>query len=569
MMRQGYKWLAVAAIAYLLIFPLAMLVRSSVTSSPFAAEAAYTLDGFRTVLADGNFYRAFINSLILSMLTAFGSLALGTYFALVAARAAVAFRGWITPVMVVVTATPTLFYAISWAMLANANAGILSKLLASIGLGPLGGMLDAVGWPGLVCVSIVKVTGFAYLFLIGPISAADRSQEDAAVVFGCSRLRAIATITLPSLAPAYFAVGMLLLVFGIQTFDMPAVLGMPVGIGTLSLLVNDYLIVNARPDWSAAAASSVLVMLFVAALVALQLWTLRGKGYVSLGGKAQGGSARPPLGHGWAISLSILLFTLLALVAPVAQFVIGSFQPFFGLYGAWTLRNYAAVLSDPVGVGALRTTLAIVLAAAPLTVLAGFLMAYAMHRHPGSLLSMASRVGSWVPATAPGIVLSVALLSTYIGTPGIRLLFGTPWLMALALMVGGVPVAVRAAEGMVAQVSPELEAAARISGAGPAATIFGIVARLCAPSLLGAWLLISLWMAGTLDVPMLLQSSSSQTVATYAFGLFGNGQIPEAAAIFLLFLLALGLVVLCLAAGLAIALRLAARWNALRPAAAA
>jgi iron(III) transport system permease protein len=555
-MRQIYRWLIVAVIGYLLIFPLFMLIRGSVTQSPFAAETVYTLDGFRTVLSDRNFYRAFGNSLILSTLTAIGSLVLGTYFALVATRASVAFRGWITPIMVVVTATPTLFYAISWAMLANTNAGILPKLLASVGLAFVGDMLNAVSWPGLVFVSILKVTGFAYLFLIGPIAAADRSQEDAAVVFGSSRLQAILTVTLPSLAPAYFAVGMLLLVFGIQTFDMPAVLGMPVGINTLSLLVNDYLVINARPDWAAAAASSVLVMLFVAALVAVQLWSLRGKDFVTVGGKAQNGSARPARSLGWAISLSILSFALLALVAPVVQFVVGSFQPFFGLYGTWTLRNYATVLSDPVGVGALRTTLAIVFLAAPITVMAGFLMAYAMLRQPGSVLSVVSRIGSWVPATAPGIVLSVALLSTYINTPGVRALFGTPWLMALALMVGGIPIAVRAAEGMVAQVSPELESAARISGAGPAAAIFGIVARMCAPSLLGAWLLISLWMAGTLDVPMLLQSSNSQTIATYAFGLFGNGQIPEAAAIFLLFLLMLGALVLCVAIGVALAVRL-------------
>jgi hypothetical protein len=37
-------------------------------------------------------------------------------------------------------------------------------------------------------------------------------------------------------------------------------------------------------------------------------------------------------------------------------------------------------------------------------------------------------------------------------------------------------------------------------------------------------------------VPLLLQSSDSQTVATYAFGLFTSGQISQAAAVFIAYL---------------------------------
>jgi iron(III) transport system permease protein len=158
-----------------------------------------------------------------------------------------------------------------------------------------------------------------------------------------------------------------------------------------------------------------------------------------------------------------------------------------------------------------------------------------------------------VPATAPGIVLSVALLASYIATPLLRQLFGTPWLMMLALGVGGIPIAVRAAEGMIAQVSPELEDAAHICGASQAAAAIGIVARLCSRNLVGAWLLIALWMAGALDVPLLLQSSDSQTVATYAFGLLNAGEISQAAAVFVIYLVALAAIVVvgCVVAMLA------------------
>lgn len=551
-MTRLLKWMTAALLGYALILPLFMLLRASVTSSPYASETVLTGAGFRRVLGDPGFYAAFGTSLVLSVLTAIGSLVLGTLFAVIATRFAVPLRRWVTPMMIIITAIPGLFYAMSWSMLANSNSGLIAKGLAGLGLGEWSWFLNAVSWPGLVIVSVMKVTGFAYLFLIGPIGAADRSQEDAAVIFGASRMSAFFTVTLPSLAPAYFAAGMLLLVFGIQTFDMPAVLGVPVGITPLSVLVNDYLIVSTRPDWAAASATAVLTTLFVILLVAIQMWVLKGKDFVSLGGKSQNGAIRAPRRFGWVVTAIIAAYALIALAAPMTQFAMGAFQPFFGLYGNWTLNNFATVLGDRNGMNALFNTVMIVALAAPTAVLAGFLMAYAMARAPVSLLGILSRIGSWVPATMPGIVLSVALLATFIKTPGLQSLFGTPWLMALALIVGAIPLSVRAAEGMVAQVAPDLENAARIAGAGPVASTLGITARLCAPALAGAWLLVSLWMAGTLDVPMLLQSSRSQTIATYSYSLFSNGQTPEAAAIFLLFVAAMMLLVAALALALAI-----------------
>ena len=526
-------------LAYLLLWPMVMLLRGAFTGSPFASSPHWSLAGFRTVLTDPRLPSNFAASLTLSVGIAVGSVVLATYFTVIATRARTRLRPMITPMMVLIAAIPSLFYAISWAMLANANAGILPRLLSAVGLATVAQWFNAVGWSGMMTVGILKVTGFAYLFLVGPMGATDRSQEDAAVIAGASRQRAFLEITVPLLAPAYFAIVMLLIVFGIQVYDLPAVLGMPVGIETLSLRVNDYLVGKSTPDWAAANAISVLTMFFVAALILLQATVLRGKDHVTVGGKSRATAADRPRRLGWLVDLSIACFALLALIAPVAQFVLGSFQPFFGLYGVWTLANYEAVLGDPVGLKALGTTLVTSFLGAPATTLAGFFMAYLIMRRPASTLSVVARIGSWVPAMAPGIVLSVALLATYIATPLLQGLFGTPWLMILALGVGAIPLAVRGAEGMIAQVSRELEDAARICGARAIDAAVGIVALLCTPSLLGAWLLIALWMAGTLDVPLLLQSNNSQTVATYAFSLFNSGQVSQAAAVFIVYLVVL------------------------------
>jgi iron(III) transport system permease protein len=270
---------------------------------------------------------------------------------------------------------------------------------------------------------------------------------------------------------------------------------------------------------------------------------LAGKDYVTIGGRATAGALTPAGRWRWAVDVSIVGFILVAILLPIAQIVLGSFQPFFGVYGNWTSANYQSAWNDPDSFRAMLITLAIAVGGGFVAVSGAFGMAYVMQRHPGSSLALLSRIGSWAPACAPGIVLSLALLWSYLNTPFVARLFGTPWLMGFALVVGSIPIAVRTVEGIVAQVGRELEEAARICGANPLAAVLDVTARLATPSLLAAWFLVGLAISGTLDIPLLLQSINSQTVATLAYSFYTYGRVPQAAALYCLYLvLALSLV---------------------------
>jgi iron(III) transport system permease protein len=72
--------------------------------------------------------------------------------------------------------------------------------------------------------------------------------------------------------------------------------------------------------------------------------------------------------------------------------------------------------------------------------------------------------------------------------------------------------------------------------------------RICGPSLLVAWLLVGMFMSGILDVPLLLATPGSQTVAVLTFGLAtNNGEYAQAAAVYCLYFLFLALVIGALA----------------------
>ena len=50
----------------------------------------------------------------------------------------------------------------------------------------------------------------------------------------------------------------------------------------------------------------------------------------------------------FVLFLTIVAFIIVAIVLPLVQIVLGSFQPFFGLYGAYTLSNYQFVFGEDV-----------------------------------------------------------------------------------------------------------------------------------------------------------------------------------------------------------------------------
>ncbi len=516
-------------------WPFFTLIAGAFKSTPFG-EGSFTLSGFRTVFGSLATYKAFGVSVAYSGLVLVISIALALGFAFATARSAARFARLLIPAMVLIAAIPRLFFAVSWGMIGAPRSGLIATMFRWAGL-TMPDWLTVYSFGGLVFVTTFKVTAVAYLLLLGPVLQVDRSLEDAAVMSGSSRRSAIFQISLPLLTPALIAIGMLMFVEGIQVYDFPALLAAPAGIETLSTSVEAYLSKETTPQWASATALSLIVILLISVLLLVQSKMVSGRDFTSIVGKSRRAAAADKGRWDWLVSLAIAVFLLFALIMPLVQMVIGSLQPYFGMYGTYTLSNYAAIFADERQLRILFSTLAIATLGGVVVIGLAFTMAYFEKRSSIGFLKLFIRIASWVPATAPGIVLSLAFVWTFVTMPGLRQLYGSNILMGIALVVAHLPLAIRACEGIIAQVSPELEDAARMSAASPATVMLSITARLCAPSLAAAWVLVSLAIAGALDVPLLLQSTNSQTVATYAYSLFNNGDVALAAAFFLTYLM--------------------------------
>ncbi len=531
----------------LFVWPVVMLLVGAFRTAPPGLGGHWTTHGFISAITSGSVWHAFANSLLLSGSTVLISTSLAVYLAWTVTRTRTPLRRLVTPIMVLVFTIPPLFFTLSWAMLGQYPVGLLNKVISDLfGSAPI----NIQSWYGMIGVSVMGATAAEYLLLLGPFMALDRSMHDASLVCGARRLETFIRIELPVMAPAVLGVMILGFVLGLSLLTVPLLLGAPAGIHVLPTEIYGYIDGRTPPDYAGASTIALMLVLVTLALVAVQWRILGGRRFTTVTGK---GYRHEPADIGrwrWLGTAVIVLYGTFALVLPFGQLVLGSLQPYFGVYSHLSFTNYNTVLHTPGVRSAFTTTLVV-------SVVAGFVasslavwIAVTLQRSRSRLRRLPD-LTVWLLWAVPGITLGLGMIWAYLSVPVLKSLYATEWIVLIALVVGSTPIASRAITGAIAQIGQELDEAARASGASAARATLGILVRLILPSFLAAWFLTAIVSAGNLDIPILLASSNNQTVPLVAYNLFDNGSLAQAAAVFCLFIAAV-------AAGLAVGLALRA-----------
>lgn len=156
--------------------------------------------------------------------------------------------------------------AFGWVALLS-NRGLLNTWMQSLGIiaEPLTMVRNEFG-------VVLGMTHFLIPFAVFPIASAMRSLDErvflAARGMGASQLRTFWSIFVPMTLPGILGAGLMVFVFALGFFITPAILG-----GGRSVMIAEliYLRIFQSPDWGLGAAVSVLLMLFVGALIGLLL----------------------------------------------------------------------------------------------------------------------------------------------------------------------------------------------------------------------------------------------------------------------------------------------------------
>ena len=256
-----------------------------------------------------------------------------------------------------------------------------------------------------------------------------------------------------------------------QSFETEYLLGMPFGFFVYSTKIFT-LIRNQIPNYGEATVLASITLLMIALIIPLQRWILERRRYTTITG-----SFRPGL-----IDLGKWNYIAFAVIASALRTAYASDRWRFSCSAAscsasatsclgFTLDHWRLVLTDPVFVKALRTTLTLALTAAILSPLIFSVIAYILVRTrlPGR---GALDLMIWSAGAIPGILAGLGLLWVFIGTPGLNALFGTIWALIIVVILQGKTTGVNIMKGVLVQVGADMEEAARVSGAGWIRTYF-------------------------------------------------------------------------------------------------
>jgi iron(III) transport system permease protein len=140
-----------------------------------------------------------------------------------------------------------------------------------------------------------------------------------------------------------------------------------------------------------------------------------------------------------------------------------------------------------------------------------------------------------LPISIPGIAFGVGVMLVWIGAP--LPVYGTALIIVFAFVGRFGAYAVRSISAGLAQIHPELEESARLSGLGPLRAFALVTLPLILPNIVAAWLLLFSFYLTELSMVILLYTADTRTFSVLSFEIWNVGDFSHLAALSLLQLL--------------------------------
>jgi iron(III) transport system permease protein len=531
---------ALLVVGYLTIVPLAYLCWRT-----FVVDGSLSLDYFREAYSAYGLGEMALNSLLYAAGSTVLAVGVGTWLAYLLVRTDVPWKPFLFAAALAPLAIPGVLYAIAWIFLASPKIGVLNE-------GPVN--LDVFSPGGMIVVEGFHSAPLVFLLMVAAFRALDPALEESAVASGARPLTAFRRVTLPLVQPALWAAVLIVAVRALESFEAPALIGIPAGFWVFTSRIW-----RALGQYPAQLGEAGAYSLSLLALTALGVFLLsrlgrRQSAFSTVTGR--GFRPRPIPLRGWrwpALGLVGVYFTV-AVALPLLVLVYASTQPYYSVpsrdsLDRMTLSNYRYVFSEDDVTNALQNSVLLGVGSATLVVLAGAICSWLVLRTrlPGrSLLDQLA----FLPIAVPGLVLGVALLFVYLRLPiGV---YGTLWILLISYCTRYLPFGMRYASVSMTQIGKELEESAAVSGARSWQTFRRVLLPLVVPGLVAGWVYIFVVSIRELASSILLYSPGNEVLSVVIWEQYENGRFPELAALGVM--MVAGLVVL-----VAIAHRLAGK----------
>lgn len=518
-------------LAFLALYPTAMLFYGSVSDAPLGVAGHFTFQHYRTAYGDPETYRLIANSFLFAGGAAALSLLLAGVLAWITVRTDAPGRTLFELVALVPNVLPPLLTATAWVLLLSPRIGLINvAVMLPLGLPPF----NVYSMPGMIFVEGLILTPLAFLIISASLRSMDPSLEEAARIAGSHPLQAARRITTPMIRPALLAAGLLNFVRAIESFDTPAIIAVPARIEVFTTKIAREALTAFPPNHNLAAtyAMSLLVLTMVLVYVYRRL-TARSERFVTIAGRAY----RPhaiALGR-WRLAGSagaVLILSLIVLL-PFCMLLLASLLPFYSIptretLGLLTVKHYAFLLDNNRVVRALRISVMLASVGATAGMLLASAVAYLTVRTkvPGRGLL---EILTFIPWAFPGTALAIGLLWGYVRLP--IPIYATVWILLIAYITRFLPYGLRTMTSTMVQVHADLEEASRICGAGVLRTFRQILFPLMRPGFMAGWAILATIFIREFSTSLFLYTPRSEPVGPLLYHLWVDGQQGRMAAL--------------------------------------
>jgi iron(III) transport system permease protein len=447
-------------------------------------------------------------------------------------------RRLMTAIVLAPMGLPGFVAAMAWILMLNPDTGVLNDGLRSL-LGTEGrGPIDIYSLGGMIFVGAMLFVPSLYLMISGTFSRFDPALEDASATAGATLVTTLRRITFPLLTPALLGALVYYFMVGIDTFEVPAFIGVPGGHYTLTTWIFRSVHPPGAqlPNYGTASAFGILTIVLATGLVVSYRYVIREQArFVTVGSRG----FRPrtvPLPR-WLRRSAIgvlALYGIVGFVLPFAILIWHSLVPPFTKFGLssfreMSLENYTSVLAEPTVREAIVNTLVMAFAASILTMALAVLVAWFGLRD-ANRTSAVSQVLIFVTLGVPGVIIGVSTMLVYLWLPvGI---YGTIWIIVLAMVVRFLPYGTMVVTPALMQVGRDLEDASAVSGAPWWRTLTKIVLPIIWPSCVRGGLWTFVHAARDATIVLVLMTAGNVMLGSYLWAIwFQEGNFAKAAAV--------------------------------------
>ena len=483
-------WALLGLLALFVIYPIYLLVHDSFSVSLPGGGEGFSVVNWVKVWDEPGLVRALINTLNRAAVTIGISLPISILLAWLVARTDIPGKGFLVACAWVAYFMPTLPVLLGWILLLDPQYGLLNKLLKGwfgLKISPF----NIYSFWGIIFAHLMtKAIAIKFIFLIPAFKNISSSLEEASRVAGAGTFTTLRKIVVPVLLPAILITLVISLIQSLESFEIELVLGAPWNFHVFSTKIYQ-LIHDDPPALGQATVLGVTILAGMLPLIVLQRMISQRRNYVTFNSSFKSDPLRLRKWR-WPVFTAVGLFSLSLTLLPLAFLMVGTFMKAFGYFELaepYTTSHWKRVLNDSQFLGSVANTFELGLWASGIGTLLAAVIAYVSVRTKFRHRAVIDTL-TWLPASIPGVILGLGLLSMFLRLPLFSPFYGTIGVLIIAVLFASLTTGTQLIKSNLIQLGVDLEEASTLAGGSWFYTFRRIVLPLVGGALVSVAVLI-------------------------------------------------------------------------------